>query len=148
MAVYVSPVAYMLMHIRNAEKTHLESISMPAHEFLIDIAKCLREAGYIRDYKVVKKRSSAGVKESPSKQKSAGTATLMLYLDEGEKIPKIRLSGGRMVKETESKDIRLLVRDIKSPAIKNSAAKRSAIRRAVIMTAIKSMTETNSAPGK
>src|SRR5256714_11936194 len=46
------PVADMLTRIRNANKALQESVSMPTSKLKVEIAKLLKEEGYIRDYRV------------------------------------------------------------------------------------------------
>jgi small subunit ribosomal protein S8 len=51
------PVADMLTRIRNANKALQESVSMPASTMKAEIARLLKEEGYIRDYRVEKGES-------------------------------------------------------------------------------------------
>ena len=51
------PVADMLTRIRNANKALQESVSMPTSAMKVEIARLLKEEGYIRDYKVEKGES-------------------------------------------------------------------------------------------
>jgi len=46
------PVADMLTRIRNANKALHESASMPSSRLKVEIAKILKEEGYIKDYRV------------------------------------------------------------------------------------------------
>ncbi len=46
------PVADMLTRIRNANKALQESVTMPTSSMKVEIAKLLKEEGYIRDYRV------------------------------------------------------------------------------------------------
>jgi small subunit ribosomal protein S8 len=55
--VLTDPVADMLTRIRNANKALQESVSMPASTMKVEIARLLKEEGYIRDYKVEKGES-------------------------------------------------------------------------------------------
>ncbi len=48
------PVADMLTRIRNANKALQDTASMPASNLKVEIARLLREEGYIRDYRVEK----------------------------------------------------------------------------------------------
>ena len=48
------PVADMLTRIRNANKALQESVSMPTSNLKLDIARLLREEGYIRDFRIEK----------------------------------------------------------------------------------------------
>ena len=46
------PLADMLTRIRNAVMVKFESVEMPSSTIKVDIAKVLKEEGYIRDYRV------------------------------------------------------------------------------------------------
>ena len=46
------PVADMLTRIRNANKALHETASMPSSRLKVEIARILKEEGYIKDYKV------------------------------------------------------------------------------------------------
>ncbi len=48
------PVADMLTRIRNANKALQETVSMPSSTLKVEIARLLKEEGYIRDYRVEK----------------------------------------------------------------------------------------------
>ena len=48
------PIADMLTRIRNANKALHEHVSMPSSKMKTDIARLLKEEGYIRDYHVEK----------------------------------------------------------------------------------------------
>ena len=47
------PIADMLTRIRNANKALHEHATMPTSRMKVDIARLLKEEGYIRDYRVV-----------------------------------------------------------------------------------------------
>ena len=47
------PVADMLTRIRNANKALHESAPMPSSRMKVEIARLLKEEGYIRDYRIV-----------------------------------------------------------------------------------------------
>ena len=51
------PVADMLTRIRNANKALHETAEMPSSRLKADIARLLKEEGYIRDYRVEKGES-------------------------------------------------------------------------------------------
>jgi small subunit ribosomal protein S8 len=51
------PVADMLTRIRNANKALHETASMPSSNLKIEIARLLKDEGYIRDYRVEKGES-------------------------------------------------------------------------------------------
>jgi small subunit ribosomal protein S8 len=46
------PVADMLTRIRNANKALQETVTMPTSKLKVEIAKLLKEEGYIRDYRI------------------------------------------------------------------------------------------------
>lgn len=47
------PIADMLSRIRNASRVHKERVSMPSSRMKQEIARVLKEEGYIQDYSVV-----------------------------------------------------------------------------------------------
>ena len=51
------PIADMLTRIRNANKALQDTVEMPTSRVKVDIARLLREEGYIRDYQVEKGES-------------------------------------------------------------------------------------------
>jgi small subunit ribosomal protein S8 len=51
------PVADMLSRIRNANRALHETASMPASRLKVEIARVLRDEGYIRDFRVEKGES-------------------------------------------------------------------------------------------
>jgi small subunit ribosomal protein S8 len=51
------PIADMLTRIRNANKALHETAEMPTSRVKLDIARLLKEEGYIRDYRVEKGES-------------------------------------------------------------------------------------------
>ena len=63
------PIADMLTRIRNANKALQETASMPTSRMKVDIARLLKEEGYIRDFRV----------ETPE----GGHATLVIVLKYG-----------------------------------------------------------------
>jgi len=52
--MHTDPVADMLARIKNANKALHESAEMPASRMKAEIARLLKEEGYIRDYRVEK----------------------------------------------------------------------------------------------
>jgi small subunit ribosomal protein S8 len=46
------PVADMLTRIRNANKALQETVSMPTSNLKMELARILKEEGYIRDYRI------------------------------------------------------------------------------------------------
>jgi small subunit ribosomal protein S8 len=51
------PVADMLTRIRNANKALQDSVTMPTSTLKVEIARLLKEEGYIRDFRVEKGES-------------------------------------------------------------------------------------------
>jgi small subunit ribosomal protein S8 len=51
------PVADMLTRIRNANRALHETAEMPSSRLKVDIARLLKDEGYIKDYRVVKGES-------------------------------------------------------------------------------------------
>lgn len=47
------PIADMLTRIRNASRARHESVDVPSSKLKLEIARVLKEQGYIRDYKLV-----------------------------------------------------------------------------------------------
>ena len=47
------PLADMLTRIRNAGMVRYETVDVPMSNLKVDVAKVLREAGYITDYKII-----------------------------------------------------------------------------------------------
>ena len=54
MAVVTYTIADMLTRIRNANQMRYEEVSVPASTIKKEIAKILKEEGFIKDYKIVK----------------------------------------------------------------------------------------------
>ncbi len=54
MAVVTDTIADMLTRIRNANQMRYEEVQVPASNIKIEIARILKETGFIKDYKVVK----------------------------------------------------------------------------------------------
>jgi len=52
--VLTDPIADMLTRIRNANKALHEKVEMPTSKMKVEIARLLKEEGYIRDYHVEK----------------------------------------------------------------------------------------------
>ena len=54
MAVVTDPIADMLTRIRNANQMRYQEVHVPASNMKIEIAKILKDEGFIADYKVDK----------------------------------------------------------------------------------------------
>ncbi|MDA8325981.1 MAG: 30S ribosomal protein S8, partial [Nitrospiraceae bacterium] len=50
------PIADMLTRLRNATRIKAEKVDIPASKMKLEIAKILKEEGFIRAYKVIKDR--------------------------------------------------------------------------------------------
>ena len=48
------PIADMLTRIRNANQMHYKEVEVPASKIKLEIARILKETGFIEDYKVKK----------------------------------------------------------------------------------------------
>jgi small subunit ribosomal protein S8 len=57
--VLTDPIADMLTRIRNANKALHEHATMPSSRMKVDIAKLLKDEGYIRDYHVERKEDES-----------------------------------------------------------------------------------------
>jgi small subunit ribosomal protein S8 len=57
--VLTDPIADMLTRIRNANKALHEHATMPSSRMKVNIAKLLKEEGYIRDYHVERKEDES-----------------------------------------------------------------------------------------
>ena len=55
MAVVTDTIAYMLTRIRNANAMRYTEVSVPASKLKEELARILKEEGFIEDYKIVKK---------------------------------------------------------------------------------------------
>ena len=54
MAVVTDTIADMLTRIRNANQMRYEEVEVPASKIKEEIARILKDEGFIKDYKVVK----------------------------------------------------------------------------------------------
>ena len=54
MAVVTDTIADMLTRIRNANAMRYTEVTVPASKLKLELARILKEEGYIKDYKVVK----------------------------------------------------------------------------------------------
>ena len=57
MAVVTDTIADMLTRIRNANAMRYNEVSVPASNLKIELARILKEEGFIKGYKVVKEVS-------------------------------------------------------------------------------------------
>lgn len=49
----MDPIADMLTRIRNAIKAHKREVALPSSSLKVEVAKILKEEGYIKNFKVV-----------------------------------------------------------------------------------------------
>ena len=54
MAVVTDTIADMLTRIRNANAMHYTEVSVPASNLKVELARILKEEGFIKEYKIVK----------------------------------------------------------------------------------------------
>ena len=47
------PIADMLTRIRNAVKAHKKEVAIPSSRMKVELAKILKDEGYIRNFKVI-----------------------------------------------------------------------------------------------
>lgn len=55
---HTDPIADMLTRIRNASRAGHPTVTVPASRLKIEIARIMREEGYIQDYKVITKEGN------------------------------------------------------------------------------------------
>lgn len=55
---HTDPIADMLTRIRNASRAGYPTVTVPASRLKIEIARIMREEGYIQDYKVIAKEGN------------------------------------------------------------------------------------------
>lgn len=55
---HTDPIADMLTRIRNASRAGHPTVTVPASRLKIEIARIMREEGYIQDYKVIPKEGN------------------------------------------------------------------------------------------
>ncbi|HLE40670.1 MAG TPA: 30S ribosomal protein S8 [Nitrospirota bacterium] len=56
------PIADMLTRIRNASKTKLEKVDIPSSKIKVEIAKILKDEGYVKNVKLVKDRKQGMIR--------------------------------------------------------------------------------------
>jgi small subunit ribosomal protein S8 len=66
------PIADMLTRVRNASAARHEQVDLPASELKIEIARILKEEGYIRGYRIM------------TEDKHRGLRVLLKYTASGE----------------------------------------------------------------
>ncbi len=98
MAVVTDTIADMLTRIRNANQMRYESVSVPASKLKLEVARILKEEGFIAEYKLVKDTTQGTIvltlKYGENKQrvitglKRISKPGLRVYAKKGE-IPKV-----------------------------------------------------------
>ena len=61
MAVVTDTIADMLTRIRNANAMRYNEVSVPASKLKIELARILKEEGFIKNYKVVKEDAQGSI---------------------------------------------------------------------------------------
>ena len=72
------PIADMLTRIRNANKALHESAEMPSSRLKAEIARLLKEEGYIRDYRIVSSGEFNEKEQDKKKQRPYDTLVIDL----------------------------------------------------------------------
>ena len=72
------PVADMLTRIRNANRALQESAEMPSSRLKTEIARLLKEEGYIRDFRIVTSEEHNGKEEDRKKHRAYNTLVVEL----------------------------------------------------------------------
>ena len=67
--VVSSPIADMLTRIRNANKLHYETVSMPTSKMKVEIANILKSEGFIKEYVVEDRTLTLTLKYSDNKER-------------------------------------------------------------------------------
>ena len=100
MAVVTDTIADMLTRIRNANSMSYEEVSVPSSKLKVELARILKEEGFIKDYKVV----SEGVEKN-----------ILLTLKYGKKKEKV-ITG---LKRISKPGLRVYVRNDEVPKVLN-----------------------------
>ena len=73
MAVVTDTIADMLTRIRNANSMGYEEVTVPASKLKVELARILKEEGFIKDYKVLKETAQGmielSLKYGPKKER-------------------------------------------------------------------------------
>ena len=100
MAVVTDTIADMLTRIRNSNKMGYEEVTVPASKLKVELARILKEEGFIKDYKVV----SEGVEKN-----------ILLTLKYGKKKEKV-ITG---LKRISKPGLRVYVKSDEVPRVLN-----------------------------
>src|SRR5438477_11355931 len=76
------PVADMLTRIRNANKAMHDTATMPSSRLKVEIARLLKEEGYIKDYRILPPEEWA--KSHPDEKPARAYDTLTIELKYGK----------------------------------------------------------------
>jgi small subunit ribosomal protein S8 len=72
------PIADMLTRIRNANKALQETVEMPSSRLKVEIARLLKEEGYIRDFRIVSSDEFNQGEENTKKHRPYDTLSVEL----------------------------------------------------------------------
>ena len=72
------PIADMLARIRNANKALQDTVALPSSRAKIEIARLLKEEGYIRDYRVERQKDSKAAAKGKDRELSYDTLVIEL----------------------------------------------------------------------
>jgi small subunit ribosomal protein S8 len=72
------PIADMLTRIRNANKALHENVEMPSSRLKTEIARLLKEEGYIRDYRIVTSTEFNAGEQDKKRQRPYDTLAIEL----------------------------------------------------------------------
>jgi small subunit ribosomal protein S8 len=91
------PIADMLTRIRNAVRIKAEKVDIPISKMKLEIAKILKEEGFIRAYKILKDRKQGILRVIPKYTENESVITGIKRISKpgrrvyigGDKIPKV-----------------------------------------------------------
>ena len=72
------PIADMLARIRNANKAMQDTVSLPSSRAKVEIARLLKEEGYIRDYRVERQKDTKAAAKGKDVELSYDTLVIEL----------------------------------------------------------------------
>ncbi len=72
------PIADMLARIRNANKALMDTVSLPSSRAKVEIARLLKEEGYIRDYRVERQKDSKAAAKGKDQELAYDTLVIEL----------------------------------------------------------------------
>jgi small subunit ribosomal protein S8 len=62
------PIADMLTRVRNGVRANLDKVDMPASKMKANIAKVLKEEGFIKSFKLIAKDNKLNFKSRPKRR--------------------------------------------------------------------------------